>query len=176
MLLAGSLAACGSDDEMLVDSATIDQPMLDKSCPKDTPEFTVGPMGLSSAPNVALGIKVHVEAASAQPPENDYNDWTIAITDLDGKPLPDANLTFACAFMQAHGHGSNPKMVVKQGDGKYQLVKQNMAMEGGWEIRLWIDPTGGGTTYKGGGTGLNPDACRGPSADPSAVLKACVPS
>jgi len=155
----------------------MEQPPLTMSatCPSDTPPFDYGPMGLTSAPNMALGIKAFLVTASSRPPFKGPNDWTIAITNLDGAAMPDANLTWACAFMPTHGHGSNPKMVNKLGDGQFELVKQNMAMEGGWEIRLWVDPMGGGTPYTGGSSALDPNACRGPGTDVSLVLKACVP-
>lgn len=168
-------AACGDD------SATEHHPVDGAagsggaaSCPTDTPPFEFGPMGLSTT-NDADGIKVYLEDASDLPPALDYNDWTIALTDLAGNPLPDAQLTFACAWMGAHGHGSNPREVEKLGDGRYKLIRQNMAMYGGWEIKLWIDKSGAGTEYTGGGGGIGIKACSKPMTDPTLVLKACVP-
>jgi hypothetical protein len=177
LLIASGGVACGSDDD------TADPPdagatgdALDMSCPANTPEFNFGPTGLS-ATNEAMGVKVFLETANYRPPQNGSNTWTIAFTDMMGNPMPQANLTFACAFMPLHGHGSNPKMVNKLGSGRYELVNQNMAMQGGWEIRLWVDPTGGGTTFPGGKlTSVNRTACSGPTtADPSLTLYTCVP-
>jgi hypothetical protein len=67
-------------------------------------------------------------------------------------------------------------MVQNLGDGKYKLVHQNMAMQGNWEIKLWVDPTGGGTTYTGNSApALNRIACSGPTATESLTLQTCVP-
>lgn len=175
LLIAGAFA-CGSDDE------GIDPPNdsgndldADKSCPMDTPEFDFGPTGLN-ATNEKMGVKVYLDTASSRPPLNGSNDWTIAFTDMQGNAMPTANLTWACAWMGAHGHGSNPKMVENLGGGKYQLLRQNMAMQGGWEIRLWVDPTGGGETYTGGNAGsINRTSCTKPGTDPDLTLRACVP-
>jgi hypothetical protein len=50
-----------------------------------------------------------------------------------------------------------------------------MAMQGGWEIKLWVDPTGQGTEYTGGNAGsINRTACTKPGTDPSLTLYACV--
>ena len=172
-LLAWS-SACASEqatDEDLEKTGM----QLDKACPRDTPELTTGSDGLISEPNMELGLQARVVAASAQPPLNGSNDWTIQITDLDGEPLPDANLTWACAFMPRHNHGSNPKVVHKLGDGQYELERQNMSMDGGWLIQLWIDPSGGGTTFEGGGSAIGDKACRGPTPAPTLQFKTCVP-
>jgi hypothetical protein len=178
LIASGGVAcvACGSDDDTTdtADGAATEAG-LDMSCPANTPELNFGPTGLSAA-NEAMGVKVYLETASDRPPLNGSNDWTIAFTDMLGNPMPQANLTFACAFMQLHGHGSNPRMVENLGGGRYELVRQNMAMQGGWEIRLWVDPTGGGTTYSGGKlTSVNRTACSGPTGDPTLTLYTCVP-
>lgn len=175
LLIAGAFA-CGSDDTDMVDphghGSEIEP---DMSCPEDTPAFDFGPTGLAAA-NEEMGVKVYLDAASSRPPLNGSNDWTIAFTDLQGNAMPAANLTWACAWMGAHGHGSNPKMVEKLGDGRYELLRQNMAMQGGWEIRLWVDPTGGGETYTGGNAGsINRTSCSKPGTDPTLTLRACVP-
>jgi hypothetical protein len=175
VLIAGGVA-CGSDDDGgdRADGGPIDDSMQ-TSCPDNTPEFNFGPTGLS-ATNEALGVKVFLDTASSRPPQNGSNDWTIAFTDMQGEAMPTANLTWACAWMPAHGHGSNPKMVENLGMGKFKLSKQNMAMQGGWEIRLWVDPTGGGTPFTGGNAGsINRTACTKPGTDPTLTLYACVP-
>jgi hypothetical protein len=176
-VLVGVTTACDSGDDepaAVADAGDTDEPS--KACPPDTPEFTLGAKGLASEPNEALGIKAHVVDASAKPPANGYNDWTIAITDLDGNPLPDATLVWVCAFMPAHSHGSNPKSVTSLGEGRFELVKQNMTMAGGWLIQLWVDPTGETPNYAGRGTGIITSPCSKPRTTASLVLKACVPS
>jgi hypothetical protein len=168
--------ACGADDAMedLASTEPMDESGADTSCPPETPPFDFGPSGLSAV-NEAAGIKVYLDSASARPPYNDYNDWTIALTDLEGNLMPEAQLTWACAFMERHGHGSNPKVVNKLGDGRYELMRQNMGMQGGWVIRLWVDPTGEGELYEGGGSGINRTACSEPTVPETLSLAACVP-
>jgi hypothetical protein len=174
VLIAGGVA-CGSDDEgMEPHDHEVGHDMEDLSCPPDTPEFDLGPTGLN-ATNETMGVKVFLAEASSRPPQNGSNDWTIEFTDMQGNAMPTANLTWACAWMPAHGHGSNPKVVENLGGGKFKLSKQNMAMQGGWPIKLWVDPTGGGTTYTGGNAGsINRTACTKPGTDPSLTLYACV--
>lgn len=176
VLLIASCVACGSDDGTLdpPDAGKTAAP-IDMSCPDNTPTFDFGPTGLGAA-NEKMGVKVFLEHASDRPPLNGSNDWTIDFTDMMGNAMPEANLTWACAFMPAHGHGSNPKKVENLGGGRYKLLKQNMAMQGGWEIRLWVDPTGGGTTYSGGSfSSLNRSACSGPNVEQSLTIYTCVP-
>ena len=145
------------------------------ACPVDTPEFTVGAAGLSVT-DEAMNLKVRVEAADYVPPRFGINSWTVAITDLADQPLPQAKLVWACAFMPAHGHGSNPRAVEKLDDKLWQLDRQNMSMQGGWEIRLWIDPAGTGSDFTGAAGGINSDACRAPNAKPATLtLRTCVP-
>jgi hypothetical protein len=177
LLIAGAFA-CGSDDDGVEPPGReLDAEVTDptKSCPAETPPFDFGPTGLG-ATNEVMGVKAYLDTASSKPPQNGSNDWTIAFTDMQGAAMPTANLTWACAWMPAHGHGSNPKIVESLGGGRYKLLKQNMAMQGGWQIRLWVDPTGGGTTYTGGNAGsINRTSCTKPGTDPDLTLYACVP-
>lgn len=169
------LAGCGADDDPGTGTGGVGADAgLDTSCPPNTPPFDFGPMGLSDQDD-ALGLKVFLETASDKPPLYGPNDWTIAFTDLEGKPASNAVLTWACAFMPKHGHGSSPKSVNDLGGGRYELMKQNMAMQGGWEIRLWVDTTGTKEAFKGGTVGINRSACAEPRSEPNLILNACVP-
>lgn len=170
-------AACGSDDsgdgpptgQML----GADDP--DEACPADLPAFTTGPAGYT-VEDAASGIKVRLDWAEYQPPANDYNTWKLAVTDLAGMPLPDAQFTWACAWMEKHGHGTNPKTITKQPDGLWEIGKQNLSMNGGWAIRFWINATGTGKTYAGGSEQRSPNACRAPdSSNPNIEFRICVP-
>jgi hypothetical protein len=176
--LLGVIAACDSDDEPAEASDAGEKSTASKACPPNTPELNFGATGLTSEPNENLDFKAHLVEASSRPPANGFNDWTIEITDLDGNALPQASLIWACAFMPAHGHGSNPRTVTNLGEGRFELIKQNMAMEGGWLIELWVDPTGDTEAYDGGrGSDLNPSACAPHGiAESPLVFKACVPS
>jgi hypothetical protein len=174
----GGGGACDSDDDPVEAADAGTETTVSKSCPPNTPELNFGANGLSSEPNDKLDFKAHVVVASSRPAANGFNDWTIEITDLDGNALPDASLIWACAFMPVHSHGSNPRTVNKLGEGRFELIKQNMAMEGGWEIQVWVDPTGDTETYLGGrGGALAPSVCApaGTTASPL-VFKTCVPS
>jgi hypothetical protein len=175
-LVVALLAAACADDESMVEDATTTTPPPDDtaSCPADTPPFEFGPTGLGDT-NEELGIKVYLESASAMPPAHDFNDWTIALTDLDGVPLPSAQITWACAFMPLHAHGSNPKAINELGEGRFELQKQNMAMYGGWLIQLWVDPAGGGEPFESSGTSIGTRACAEPGTKPSLEIQTCVP-
>lgn len=177
LLVALVAAACGDDDAaMHADGAAMMPPGVadNASCPADTPPFEFGPTGLG-ATNDELGIKVYLVDASAMPPKHDFNDWTIALTDLDGAPLPSAQITWACAFMPLHGHGSNPKAINDLGGGKFELEMQNMAMYGGWLVRLWVDLTGEGEPFESTGTGIGTRVCTEPGTTQTLEIHTCVP-
>lgn len=171
-LVALLVAACGADDPtnsggvMVMSDAT--------GCPEDTPPFELGPTGLGAS-NEALGIKVYLESASHIPPAFDFNDWTVALTDTAGAPLQSAQITWACAFMPLHFHGSNPKAVNDLGGGKFELQQQNLAMYGKWLIRLWVDPSGEGEPYEGSSTSIGTKACSEPGTEPTLEVRTCVP-
>ena len=168
-------AACeedGPEDPIVVMEDAGD---VASACPPTTPQFNIGPSGLS-ATSQELGVKVWVDDADFRPPRFGTNSWTIAITDLNDAPLPQAQLTWACAFMPAHGHGSNPKAVEKLDPIRWRLERQNMSMQGLWEIQLWIDPDGGSKDFTGAQGGINSMSCRGPqNALPTLKLPTCVP-
>ena len=148
-------------------------------CPADTEEFKVGPNGLTRS-DAATGISVRLIKASDAPPIRGFNDWTLAVTDQSGMPMPQAELRWACAWMPAHNHGSSPKRVVRSGNGQFELLQQNLAMYGGWQVKLWIDASGTGPVFdpqKGSGI-VGGDACRGMgvSATPNIQFNICVPT
>lgn len=71
------------------------------------------------------------------PSEFGFNTWKIALVDATTMgPAPNARLTWQCAYMSVHGHGSNPKSIENLGNGEYKLVDMNMRMLGPWEVRL----------------------------------------
>lgn len=113
------------------------------------------------------------------PPEYGYNTWTIQLVDAATMaPAPNARLTWQCAYMSVHGHGSNPKSIESLGEGKYKLVDMNMRMFGPWEVQFWIDPTGQMAQYVPTSNIINGMACNptsGVVGAPSVEIKACVP-
>lgn len=125
-------------------------------------------------------IAVRIDDAEYAPPAKDFNDWTIAITDASGGPLPKAQITWVCAWMPVHGHGSNPKRLNKLDGGRFELKQQNLSMYGGWQIKLWIDPDGGSMEYQpqGGSGVLGGDVCipvGDATALPNIQFDVCVP-
>jgi hypothetical protein len=158
------------------------EPAVDASeqCPANVEPFAIGASGLAKT-DPATGLTVRLVDASASPPALDYNDWTIAITDAAGAPVQAAQITWACAWMAVHGHGSNPRQVKKLDAGRFELVKQNLAMYGPWQVRLWIDPTGASDAYvpqSGGGGIVGGEICtpsNGAPFAPTVVFDVCVP-
>ena len=148
-----------------------------ESCKSDYLGFAVGPNG-SAMTDATSGVTVKVLEGSV-PPNFGFNTWTIQLSDATGAPMPNARITWACVFMDVHGHGANPKAVENLGDGKYKIVDQNMRMFGPWEVRFWIDPTGAEPEYTPANAGvLNGMACIPTSGDmgaPSVEFKVCVP-
>jgi hypothetical protein len=147
------------------------------SCKSDYLGFAVGPSG-SAVTDAKSGVTVKVLEGSV-PPNFGFNTWTIQLSDASGVPTPNARVTWACAFMNVHGHGTNPKAVENLGGGQYKIVDQNMRMFGPWEVRFWIDPTGAEADYVPANAGvLNGMACiptSGEMAAPSVEFKVCVP-
>ncbi|HKU39674.1 MAG TPA: hypothetical protein VJR89_16050 [Polyangiales bacterium] len=170
-------AACGGDDS----DGSMTTPQAGsgggggEECLPGTPEFVTGPAGLT-AEDTAGGIKVRIDWADSQPPANDYNTWKVAVTDLAGMPLPQAQFTWACAWMPKHGHGTNPKVITRLSDGLFEIGKMNLSMNGGWDVRFWINKTGTGKDFAGGTLQRDPNACKAPDlSDQNIEFKICVP-
>lgn len=177
-----TFAACGGDAGSQGLGVTAGGPAADTAaerCPPGTDEFRYGPSGLLKS-DPATGVSVRLLDASDSPPSRGFNDWTIGVFDQSGAPMPTAELHWACAWMPAHLHGSNPKTVVRLGNGQFQLVKQNLAMYGGWQVKLWVDASGTGPAFDPQGNNgiLGGDACRGPgiAGAPNIEFDICVPT
>jgi hypothetical protein len=173
--------ACSSDTSSATNQETADSGAPDPSeeCPSDTPTLTDGTSGLQVA-DAKSGIAARIIKAQYLPPALATNDWTIAVTDATGAAMPNAQITWACAWMPVHGHGSNPKAVDKLGNGQFNLEKQNLSMYGGWEVQLWVNATGTGTDYapQNGGGSLTGNACTPQgttTGNPNLVFNVCVP-
>ena len=175
ILSSCALVGCGSDDAVDGQPVAGDDAGDDTSCPADTPAFTTGPAGLT-VQDTSAGIKVRLDEAEYQPPAKAYNTWHLAITDLEGAALPQAQITWACAWMNAHGHGTNPKSITRLADGRFEIGKQNLSMNGAWAVRFWVNKTGTGKDFSGGSEQRNPNACNAPdSSQPNIEFKVCVP-
>jgi hypothetical protein len=156
----------------------VEAPIQSEQCPADTEEFRDGPNGLLRM-DPQTGISVRIVNAEAVPPTKDFNDWTIAVTDANGAVLPDAQVTWACAWMPVHGHGSNPKRVNKLDGGRFELKQQNLSMYGGWQIKLWITADGGDAYVPQTSSGvLSGNVCQpsnGSANTPNIEFDVCVP-
>jgi hypothetical protein len=151
-------------------------------CPTEYLAYSTGEENGLSAAISDSGFEARLlDSDQAPPPRKGYNTWTIAVRDATtGEPAPDATISWACAWMDVHGHGTNPKMVEALGDGKFRLVKQNLSMTGPWLVRLWVDPTGKQPMYEPHGVstianGLECDPTTGLQGVANAVFKVCVP-
>ena len=182
--IALSSTACGSDSTSPVADLSSDAGVDPSAeCPANTPTFADGPNGLQAPIDTKNGIAVRLIQAQFSPPAKMSNDWTIAVTDPAGAPTTNAQITWACAWMPVHGHGSNPTAIDNLGNGQFKLEKQNLSMYGGWEIQLWVNNTGAGTQYapqNGGGSLLTGNACTpdpssGATGSPNIMFNICVP-
>lgn len=180
--LAASFSACGDDSSGTSTntggmSAAAGSGPKSSKCSADYLSFAVGPSS-PVASNAESGVAVRVLDGPV-PPEFGYNTWTIQILDASTmEPLPEARLTWQCAFMSVHGHGSNPKTVENLGNGQYKLTNQNLRMLGPWEVQFWIDPTGAMDEYKPTSNIINGMACNptsGLQGKPTVEIKVCVP-
>jgi len=177
------LGACGSSGDPTStpvggSAAGSDAITASEQCPPGTPDFTIGSAGLTSRDD-ATGVAVRIDNAP-KPPERSFNDWKIVITDASGAAMPNATLSWACAWMAVHGHGTNPKKVESLGSGVFNLKQQNFSMYGPWQVQLWVDPTGKAAPYAPQTvSGVeNGDACRpsdNPNAKPNIRFDFCVP-
>jgi hypothetical protein len=141
------LLACGADDAAPQPQYEEAGPMPIKAqCPADLAKFAIGEAGLSVTDSEGR-FSVRIDDASAAPPEKNFNDWTIAVLDADGKGMSEARINWACAWMAVHGHGSNPQSIEALGEGRFVLKRQNLSMVGPWAVFLWIDPSGAGAQY-----------------------------
>lgn len=80
-----------------------------------------------------------VDALPAPPSRGD-NVWTLRVTDLDGVPLSDLEVTVD-PFMPDHFHGTSIRCEVTPGEvpGEYVLEPLNLFMPGLWEITVSLE-------------------------------------
>jgi hypothetical protein len=162
---AAVMCACSSDSPSSsaasgtagAAGAAGDMASASSECPADYREFRVGEQGLLvTDPASGIGVRL---LDGPVPPNFGNNTWTIGLQDASGAAVTNAHLTWACAYMTVHAHGS---------------------MFGPWEVKLWLDPTGAAAEYapQGGAGTLIRDACTpssGPMGKPTVEFKVCVP-
>jgi hypothetical protein len=174
--------ACGDDSNASPDaSGAGDSPEPAAECPAETPTFAAEATHGLEASDPKTGLSVRIIDANYSPPAKNFNDWEIAVTDQNGAPMPQAHVTWACAWMAVHGHGSNPRSVENADDGRFWLRKQNLSMYGGWQVRLWITTDAGARDYvfPKGSSLVNSAACQAPDStmgSPNISFDICVPT
>ncbi|MDF2693425.1 MAG: hypothetical protein K0S65_1808 [Labilithrix sp.] len=78
------------------------------------------------------------------PPIKGTNAMTLELVDPAGQPLDGATVV-VMPWMPDHAHGSAVKPVVTDmGGGKYEVDKIYLAMAGLWQIKVSVQPAGGG--------------------------------
>lgn len=138
-LLATVMAGCSGDDDGDGSNGTSGAPPA-TSCAADTRKdvYTAG----LSKPAGTLNVKL-VESRPG-PPIKGTNAMTIEIRDAAGQPVDGAMVTVT-PWMPDHAHGSAVKPeVTPAGEGKYEIEKVYLAMAGLWQIKIAVQPAGGG--------------------------------
>lgn len=78
------------------------------------------------------------------PPIKGTNAMSLEIVDAGGQPVDGATITIT-PWMPDHAHGSAVKPVVTpMGSGKYEVEQVYLAMAGLWQVKVAIQPPGGG--------------------------------
>jgi hypothetical protein len=109
----------------------------------------MGPAGMSGDKNTAgqAASAAHFSVAfttdPAMIPVNAFHTWTITVTDADGKPVNNAEISVD-GGMPAHGHGlpTQPQVTKNLGDGKYLVEGVKFSMPGDWEMKFTIKAGG----------------------------------
>jgi hypothetical protein len=177
MLMAGCWGGCGDDNSVSADAGA-DGLKPDQKCPASIGEFRSDEDDGLLSTDPETGISVRVVDASPKMPGVDFNTWTIAVTDSNGEPMPQVHLTWACAWMAVHGHGSNPRMLNRPGDGRFELKQMNLAMYGAWQVQLWLDPDSAAPDFvPQGGSTVDQNRClptNGSALSPNIKFDICV--
>jgi hypothetical protein len=98
-------------------------------------EATPGQLWISRAGNYRLSYRSELEPV----PINRIHHWILHLETIDGKPVPDAQITVN-GGMPAHNHGlpTRPRSTQYLGDGDYLIEGMRFHMTGYWEIILTI--------------------------------------
>ena len=139
VVTAAMVAGCSGEDDS-GSSGTTSGSAPATGCAADTRKdvYTAG----LSKPAGSLSVKL-VESRPG-PPIKGTNAMTLEIADAGGKPVDGATITIT-PWMPDHAHGSAVKPVVTPaGGGKYEVDKVYLAMAGLWQIKVAVQPPGGG--------------------------------
>lgn len=145
IVLACCLAACqgsaaegGTRGSITGDAAVSTDEQDDddfQGCPAEIPALMPGQR--ATGDHFALQL---LAATPDQPERYTDNDWTVALTALDGSSAPDAQIVRGQTFMPIHGHDGrvDPTFKPLATPGQFDVGRLNFSMRGPWEVRLWL--------------------------------------
>jgi YtkA-like len=137
VVVAGLAAACsgGDDDEKGSSGAP-----PASGCAADNRKDTYA-AGMSKT---AGSLSVKLVESKPGPPIKGTNAMTFEVRDTAGQPVDGATLTVT-PWMPDHAHGTPTKPVVTPaGGGVYNVEKIYLPMAGLWQIKVAVQPAGGG--------------------------------
>lgn len=141
-LLACWLIACGGNaaggstaGTQGVGDASVEEDDDFKGCPADIPALAPGVR--AAGDHYALQL---LAATPDQPERYMDNDWTVALTTLNGSSAADAQIVRGQTFMPIHGHDGRvePNIMPLAMPQQFQVKRLNFSMRGPWEVRLWL--------------------------------------
>ncbi|MET0386835.1 MAG: FixH family protein [Polyangiales bacterium] len=149
--LVAMVVACGSDPVEPASGATAGEDTSADAGARCSP--TIEPFAATETdglvrPDATSGSQVRIVSADHTPPDFGYNSWVLKVTDAAGAAVADTHVVWACAWMPAHLHGSNPREIIEQGDGRFAINNQNLSMYGEWQIRFWFSDDPNATPYQ----------------------------
>ena len=129
-------------------------PESDASATEDSGTFVPCPDSIPElAPGVTFDgrdghIRVEVRQASKMPARKYRNDWRLVLTDADGEPLDDVEITRLEAYMPVHMHFSRPAAEVEMLDQPGEAnATVYFTMRGPWEVQLEASSPSAGDDY-----------------------------
>jgi hypothetical protein len=136
VVASAALSACSSDDGGSGPSGS--GPAT--GCAADTRKdiYTAG------IAKPAGDLSVKLLESKPGPPIKGTNTMTLEVLDAAGSAVDGATITVT-PWMPDHAHGSAvAPIVTPMGSGKYAIDKVYLAMAGLWQIKVSVQPAGGG--------------------------------
>jgi len=143
MAVFAALVGCGDGADVEPEPMESDDGTF-VACPESIPELEPG----VTYEGREGRIRVELIDASRMPARKYRNEWVLALTDMDGEPLDDVEITRVEAFMPVHGHYSRPPADVVPLDEPGQVnATIHFIMRGPWEVQLEASSTSAGDDY-----------------------------
>ena len=136
-----AFVACSSGSETTPGSGTTSTAT---GCAADTRKdiYTAG----LAKPAGTLSVKLL--DSDPGPPIKGTNTMMLEVLDPGGQPVDGATITVT-PWMPDHGHGSAVKPAVTAlGGGKYSVANVYLVMAGLWQIKVDVQPAGGGQSHE----------------------------